>query len=100
MTSPLTPAVIVKSCSTARFKHVTNDPKCFELGWTCVPLAVETWSRAFSEQTGPENQPPSYKGVKLISFKVQAQVKTGDGVTDNHDAVEGPKQIIGELCLP
>ena len=87
MTSPLTPAVIVKSCSTAGFKHVTNDPKCFELGWTCVPLAVETWSRAFSEQTGPENQPPPYKGA-------------GDGVTDNHDAVEGPKQIIGELCLP
>eukprot|EP00731_Ephydatia_muelleri_P032786 Em0024g330a len=24
-------------------KHVANDPNCFELGWTCVPLAVETY---------------------------------------------------------
>ncbi|KAL5515687.1 hypothetical protein EMCRGX_G000889 [Ephydatia muelleri] len=24
-------------------KHVANDPKCLELGWTCVPLAVETY---------------------------------------------------------
>ncbi|KAL5484534.1 hypothetical protein EMCRGX_G021052 [Ephydatia muelleri] len=24
-------------------KYVANDPKCTELGWTCVPLAVETY---------------------------------------------------------
>ena len=51
MTSPLNPAILDESCSTAGVaavaaesrKHVTNDPKCFELGWTCVPLAVETY---------------------------------------------------------
>ena len=24
-------------------KHDLNDPKCFELGWKCTPLAVETY---------------------------------------------------------
>ena len=26
-----------------RKKHTANDPKCAELGWVCVPLAVETY---------------------------------------------------------
>ena len=51
MTSPLNPAILDESCSTAGVaavaaesrKHVANDPKCFELGWTCVSLAVETY---------------------------------------------------------
>ena len=24
-------------------KHTGNDPKCNELGWSCVPLAVESY---------------------------------------------------------
>ena len=24
-------------------KHAANDPKCKELGWFCIPLAVETY---------------------------------------------------------
>eukprot|EP00731_Ephydatia_muelleri_P007578 Em0003g1826a len=51
VTSPLNPAILDESCSIAGAaavaaesrKHVANDPKCFELGWTCVPLAVETY---------------------------------------------------------
>ena len=48
VTSPLTFAILDESCSTAGVaaesrKHVANDPKCFELEWTCVPLAVETY---------------------------------------------------------
>ena len=30
-------------------KHVANDLKCAELGWTCVPLAVETYGNWVSE---------------------------------------------------
>ena len=51
VTSPLNPAILDESCSTAGVaavaaesrKHVANDPKCLELGWTCVPLAVESY---------------------------------------------------------
>ena len=54
--SPLTPAVLNEAGMTAgaaaaaseQRKHIANDPKCQELGWVCVPLAVKTygnWSR-------------------------------------------------------
>ena len=41
VTSPLNPAIFDESCSTAGVaaesrKHVANDPKCFELRWTCA----------------------------------------------------------------
>ena len=26
-----------------RRKHTSNNPKCAELGWVCVPLAVESY---------------------------------------------------------
>ena len=49
--SPLTP-VTLNNASTyvgaAAYaaelrKHVANDTRCQELGWTCIPLAVETY---------------------------------------------------------
>eukprot|EP00731_Ephydatia_muelleri_P011203 Em0006g97a len=51
VTSPLTPAVLNEAGMTAgaaaaaseQRKHIANDPKCQELGWVCVPLAVETY---------------------------------------------------------
>ena len=57
VTSPLTPAIHDESCSTAVVatesrKHVANDPKRFELGWTCVPLAVETYGNWGIEAQG------------------------------------------------
>ena len=53
VTSPLTPAILVESCSTAGVaaanaesrKHNANDPKCVELGWICIPLAVEAYRK-------------------------------------------------------
>ena len=52
----LCPAILRESCrascaaSTAAETHklLTNGPKCQEFGWTCIPLAVETfcnWSK-------------------------------------------------------
>ena len=49
--SPLTPALLNEAGMTAgaaaaaseQRKHIANDPKCQELGWVCVPLAVETY---------------------------------------------------------
>ena len=49
--SPLTP-VTLNNASTSvgaaayaaeHRKHVANDTRCQELGWTCIPLAVETY---------------------------------------------------------
>ena len=48
---PLSVASLNQACITSGFaalsaetrKHKANDPKCSELGWVCVPLAVETY---------------------------------------------------------
>ena len=49
--SPLTPVTLNNastSVGAAAYaaelrKHVANDTRCQELGWTCIPLAVETY---------------------------------------------------------
>ena len=45
----------VSAKSAEHRKHTENDPKCVELGWRCIPLAVENYgawgpeaSKAFS----------------------------------------------------
>ena len=48
VTSPLTPATLHDATGVAAHKaecqkHSSNDPKCQELGWVCVPLAVESY---------------------------------------------------------
>ena len=51
VTSPLIPSILTAASlsegaaaeeAEAR-KHRANDPKCSELGWVCIPLAVETY---------------------------------------------------------
>ena len=49
--SPLNPSVLSEAGVTAGSaakvaecrKHDVNDPKCSELGWKCIPLALETY---------------------------------------------------------
>ena len=49
VTSPLTPATLGDACKSSGVatytaecqKHSSNDPKCQELRWACIPLAVE-----------------------------------------------------------
>ena len=51
VTSPLTPASLHDACNSAGVtahkqsaeSYLSNDPKCQELGWVCVPLAVESY---------------------------------------------------------
>ena len=58
----LTPAILAEASmrvgaaakATERRKHTVNNPKCAELGWVCVPLAVETyfnWERRQGESS-------------------------------------------------
>ena len=49
--SPLTPVSLkdssrivgVAALSAETRKHAANDPKCRELGWMCIPMAVEMY---------------------------------------------------------
>ena len=52
VTTPLCPAILGESCHQAGAAALaaeahnlhSNGPKCQELGWSCIPLAVETYS--------------------------------------------------------
>ena len=60
VTSPLTPATLRDASFTAGAaayaaecrKHTANDAKCQELGWVCIPLAVETFGNWGMEAQG------------------------------------------------
>ena len=51
ITSPLNPTTLTEAgvrCGSSALvaeerKHNANDPKCAELGWVCIPLAVESY---------------------------------------------------------
>ena len=53
ITSPHCPAILGESChqtgatvlATETRKLHSNGPKCQELGWSCIPLAVETYGK-------------------------------------------------------
>ena len=57
VTSPLNVEVLSEVSVTAgsaayaaeQRKHIANDPKCNELGWVCIPLAVEHYGCRGSE---------------------------------------------------
>ena len=76
VTSPLNPTILDEFCSTAGVaavaaesrKHVANDPKCFELGWTCVPLAVETYGN-----WGVEAQETFFRLASLLAASHSCQ---------------------------
>ena len=37
-------------------KHTENDPKCVELGWRCIPLAVESYGFWDQRHRGPSHR--------------------------------------------
>ena len=39
----LNEARVTAGAAAAASEHIASDPKCQELGWVCVPLAVETY---------------------------------------------------------
>ena len=48
VTSPLTPSILTaaswsEGVAVEARKHRANNPKCSELGWVCIPLAMETY---------------------------------------------------------
>ena len=56
--------------ATETFQHIANDQRCQELGWACVPIAVETcgnwgqeakqpFSRSASRLATDSSQPKS-----------------------------------------
>ena len=56
-------------------KHTANDPKCEELGWVCVPLAVETYGNWGEEARSTINQLASCLSIVSLLHKSRAIFK-------------------------
>ena len=55
----------------AEAKHKANDTKCKDLGWTCVPLAVDTYGQWCAEAHKAFNEIASRLSVRSkVSFAV------------------------------
>ena len=79
VTSPLTPAILGESSQVAgaaalaaetRKLHV-NSPKCLELGWTCIPVAVETYGSWGKEAQEMFSRLSSHLAISMSSPKPQ-----------------------------
>ena len=83
VTSPLIPSILTAASlsegaaaeEAEAMKHKANDPKCSELGWVCIPLAVEmygNWGReaqtTFSRLASHLAITSSYKGKVLTEI--------------------------------
>ena len=53
----------------ARRKHRENDPKCSELGWVCIPLAVETYRNGGREAQSTFSRLASHLAIITSSHK-------------------------------
>ena len=73
VTSPLCPAILRDSCrmsaaaSTAAKtrKLLSNGPKCQELGWTCIPLAIEIFCNRGKEAHLTFSRLASHIAIKM-----------------------------------
>eukprot|EP00731_Ephydatia_muelleri_P038459 Em0769g3a len=50
-------------------KHRANDPKCSELGWVCIPLAVETYGNWGREAQSTFSRLASHLAIITSSHK-------------------------------
>ena len=63
-------------------KHTENDPKCVELGWRCIPLAVQNYGAC-----GPE------------ALRAFSQVATRLAIRGNTPKSMVVAELYGHLCL-
>ena len=77
VTSPLTLVSLkessrfagVAALSAETKKHAANDPKCRELRWMCIPMAVETYGNWGREAQHMFSQLATYLAIHLSSPK-------------------------------
>ena len=78
--SPLNQSILTEACVTAgssaqvseQRKHASNDVKCSELGWSCIPFAVETYGCWGAEARLHLSRPASRLAARLNCSKSHA----------------------------
>ena len=107
VTSPLTPATLHDPCNSAGVaahkaecrKHSSNDPKCQELGWACVPLEVESYGNWGNEA---QNTFPGLASILSISLhcpkaKVLTEIYGGLNISLVRSVA---RAILSRRCVP
>ena len=77
VTSPLIPSILTAASLSEGAaaeeaevrKHRANDPKCSELGWVCIPLAVETYGNRGREAQSTFSRLASHLAIITSSHK-------------------------------
>mgnify|MGYP003460779833 FL=1 len=77
VTSPLIPSILTAASMSEGAaaeeaevrKHRANDPKCSELGWVCIPLAVETYGNWGREAQSTFSRLASHLAIITSSHK-------------------------------
>ena len=77
VTSPLIPSILTAASLSEGVtaeeaevrKHRANDPKCSELGWVCIPLAVETYGNWGRETQSTFSRLASHLAIITSSHK-------------------------------
>ena len=77
VTSPLIPSILTAASLSEGAaveeaevrKHRANDPKCSELGWVCIPLAVETYGNWGREAQATFSRLASHLAIITSSHK-------------------------------
>eukprot|EP00731_Ephydatia_muelleri_P000760 Em0001g760a len=77
VTSPLIPSILTAASLSEGAaveeaevrKHRANDPKCSELGWVCIPLAVETYGNWGREAQSTFSRLASHLAIITSSHK-------------------------------
>ena len=83
ITSPLCPAILGESCHQAvvaalaaeACKLYSNGPKCQELGWSCIPLAVETYGNWGKEVHATISRLASHLAIHQSSLKLSVMAE-------------------------
>ena len=77
--SPLTPTTLHYVCHSAGVaahtaecqKHSSNDPKWQEIGWLCVPLAVESYGTGAKRPRIPSQDYPPFSQFPSTAQKLR-----------------------------
>ncbi|KAL5494182.1 hypothetical protein EMCRGX_G015464 [Ephydatia muelleri] len=79
LVAPATLGDSFKSAGVAAYtaecwKHSSNDPKCQELGWVCIPLAVETYGNWDKEAQNTFSCLASLLSISQCSPKIHGRL--------------------------
>ena len=108
VTSPLIPSIRTAASlsegaaaeeAEAR-KHRANDPKCSELGWVCIPLAMETYGNWGREAQTTFSRLASHLAITTSSYKGKVLTELYSRLHELHPGQGNGYRALLARCAP